>query len=461
MSRVHLRSVAFGTLLVTAMLAALMTWFAEAGSSEPLVPRAVLPFVASEPDVVPPTPFLSPTATPTPTPTSNPSPSPSPTAGGFDSARAIETSRYLSEEIGVRVAGTEAEQRAAEYIRGRFTDAGYAVELMPFVLGSGFAQASLSVRGQAVPARALLGSGEEAVTAPAVFAGLGSAADFAGEDLTGKVAIVNRGLLTFNQKATNAQAAGAIALIIINSEPGEFSGTLGATFSIPVIGVPGSYGPLVVAEAAAGHPMTVAVEIPRPTAINVIARPSAGDRCRVIVGGHYDTVPGSPGANDNASGTATAIELARATAGQPGVCFVAFSGEESGPWGSAWLVDRLRSEGRLPEHLVNLDVTGAGDGVEIVGSTGLRNRALALAAQIGIPARISMLPEGTSSDHASFQAAGVPAVMFTSGDFSLIHTPGDTVARLDEAEMDAVGEVALALVVELARNSPFLHGSPP
>src|SRR2546427_90728 len=59
---------------------------------------------------------------------------------------------------------------------------------------------------------------------------------------------------------------------------------------------------------------------------NVVAKPP-GKQCRLVVGGHYDSVPAGPGANDNASGTATAIEMARAMAADgtlDPVCFVLF-----------------------------------------------------------------------------------------------------------------------------------------
>lgn len=60
-----------------------------------------------------------------------------------------------------------------------------------------------------------------------VAVGLGRTEDFAGKDLTGKVALIQRGTISFTEKSLNAQAAGASAAIIYNNAPGNFGGTLG------------------------------------------------------------------------------------------------------------------------------------------------------------------------------------------------------------------------------------------
>lgn len=60
-----------------------------------------------------------------------------------------------------------------------------------------------------------------------VAAGLGRTEDFAGKDLTGKVALIQRGTISFTEKSQNAQAAGAAVAVIYNNAPGNFGGTLG------------------------------------------------------------------------------------------------------------------------------------------------------------------------------------------------------------------------------------------
>ena len=57
--------------------------------------------------------------------------------------------------------------------------------------------------------------------------GLGSAADLAGVEAAGAVLLLDRGVITFAEKALNAEAAGAVAVIIVNNRPGSFRGSLG------------------------------------------------------------------------------------------------------------------------------------------------------------------------------------------------------------------------------------------
>src|SRR5689334_17404875 len=64
-------------------------------------------------------------------------------------------------------------------------------------------------------------------------------------------------------------------------------------------------------------------------------------RARVLIGAHYDSVPGTPGADDNASGVAALVAATRAIGPREGVCFVAFDGEECGFIGSRALVAGL------------------------------------------------------------------------------------------------------------------------
>lgn len=82
----------------------------------------------------------------------------------------------------------------------------------------------------------------------------------------------------------------------------------------------------------------VSFELPNgSTSRNVVATWPGPARRRVLIGAHLDTVPGSPGANDNASGVAVVLELARVFAGTreaDGIRFVAFGAEETQPGGA-------------------------------------------------------------------------------------------------------------------------------
>jgi len=354
-----------------------------------------------------------------------------------------------------RVAGTPAELRAVEYLERTLASYGYEVERMPFTFENDpFRVGEVRVGGSPVEALTMAGSPGGTIEAPAVDIGLADDAGIGGRDLTGRIAVAERGSLTFAAKYRNAAAAGAIGLIVINNQPGPFSGNLTLEAAFPVVAVAREDGQAILAAARAGA--TLAIQAP-PTvgatgAYNVIARPPGQPACRVLVGGHFDTVPGAPGANDNASGTANVLELARAFAVDgpvPGLCFALFGAEESGLHGSKALVEQLRAAGSLPRYMVNLDVTGIGGRVEVIGDTPAAARAIELARQNGIAAVASALPPNAGSDHMSFAEAGVEIVFFTSGDFSTIHSPRDTADAIDRATLDAIGDAAYLTIRDL------------
>ncbi|MCL4241678.1 MAG: M28 family peptidase [Dehalococcoidia bacterium] len=251
-----------------------------------------------------------------------------------DGQRALAHVVELSKEP--RVSGTPAEARAATYIADQFRSSGYIVEVMEFEFeGDRFRAGEVTFDGQTIEALTLAGSPGGKVSAPAVFVGLADGEGIAGRDLTGKMAVAERGVLNFGVKYENVRVAGAVGLVVVNNRPGSFSGNLATGARIPVVAVSQEDGAAVVEAAKAGR--EIGLEAP-PTvgltkALNVIAKPAAGSRCAILVGGHFDTVPSAPGANDNASGTANVIELARALAVDgldEGVCFGAFGAEESG-----------------------------------------------------------------------------------------------------------------------------------
>lgn len=97
-----------------------------------------------------------------------------------------------------------------------------------------------------------------------VFAGLGTSADFEGKDLTGKTALISRGSITFAEKSLNAQAAGAVAVIIYNNEPGNFGGTLGSEGNyVPTMSISQEDGLALKAKAetAGSYPFTFGIEL--------------------------------------------------------------------------------------------------------------------------------------------------------------------------------------------------------
>lgn len=370
----------------------------------------------------------------------------------------MEHIRVLAGEIGVRETGTPEEQRAAEYIRDQLQRTGYraAIEAFPVEVPRDQSQVLGVPPGNAdLDALAMAGAPDGEARGRLVFAGLGRASDYAGIDARGAIVLVNRGVSTFREKAEVAQQAGAVAVIVANNQPGRFRGTIAGgspAIAIPVVSASSEDASLLDVTAQAGA--TIGVRALRKSdrfeSRNVVGRPS-DEPCTAYVGAHYDSVPRAPGANDNASGTAGMLELAR-TQRAAGVCFVAFGAEEVGLFGSEALVQAHGTQG--VRYMLNLDMIGVLDRPEVVASDEASSRTLAdraskAAAGVGVVMPRGSFPQFASSDHATFAKAGVPAVTLSSGDDQRMHTPGDDVAHISPEAVGTVLRAAAAILADL------------
>ena len=372
-----------------------------------------------------------------------------------DVDRAFEHLRVLAVDIGIRPAGTDAEREAAEYIASQLRDAGYVVDIEEFGTTYRGDHSSLATAGEgpSLQALALGGSRNGEATAPLVHAGLGDAEDFEGVDVSGAIALLDRGVVPFRDKSRNAQDAGAVGVVIVNHDPGLFGGTLGelSGVTIPVIGIAGQSREALLALAADGTPVTVTADIGRRevTSQNVVGR---NGECRGYLGAHYDSVPYGPGANDNASGTALIIELAH-THRVEGLCVIAFGAEEVGLLGSQAFVDAHDVSDTV--FMLNFDMVArigqrTHDGPRFVpGDAALAARGAAVADLLGYGIPVGDFPMGASSDHAIFEDAGVPSITVYSGGSDFIHTSLDTLDTVFREDLSIFLEVGTALLREL------------
>lgn len=160
---------------------------------------------------------------------------------------------------GTRVSGTKGHDDSADYAEKVFLDAGYKVTTQTFQFQSFIelpgTSLSRTAPAPAAPIAANImsysGSGDvtAAVRVPTNVLGCDAAA-FAGFP-AGNIALISRGTCTFATKATNAQAAGASAVVIYNNRAGPLNGTLGETFAlnIAVVGVEQTVGEQLAATA--------------------------------------------------------------------------------------------------------------------------------------------------------------------------------------------------------------------
>ncbi len=209
----------------------------------------------------------------------------------------------------------------------------------------------------------------------------------------------------------------------------------------------------------------------------------------LIIAAHYDTVMGSPGADDNASALAVMLEVARCIRDVPlsrEVRFIAFCLEEEDLLGSLAYVSSLRDASHDIAGAIVLECVGytcaeedsqrkptgvpvvvptVGDFLAIVGNQASAKLAATVAAaakervpdlktvSLTVPGNGEMLPDTRRSDHAAFWHYGYPAVMLTdTADFRNphYHRPTDTLDTLNLEFMEQVAQAVTATVIGLA-----------
>jgi hypothetical protein len=167
-----------------------------------------------------------------------------------------------------------------------------------------------------------------------------------------------------------------------------------------------------------------------------------------------------PGADDNASGVAVLLELARTMAGEPPrprpLVFAVVTAEEAGRIGSRHLMKTLAA-GTAPFACVNLDTVGRLDAgkLYVLNADSAREwRFIFMGVGYTTGAPIAVVSEPLdSSDQVSCLEIGVPAVQLFSGPNEDYHRPSDTVDRIDAAGMAVVAEAAHAAVGYLAERT--------
>ena len=204
----------------------------------------------------------------------------------------------------------------------------------------------------------------------------------------------------------------------------------------------------------------------------------------VIVGAHYDHLGRSArfsmsqssagqvhhGADDNASGTAAVIEMAKAAVAarnefRRSLVFMTFAGEEHGLLGSSHYVNNPTLPLDKTIAMINLDMVGRAGGRIMVDGLG---NAPAIEEDLKAAESSSSLslralrggPGAGASDDATFLLRKIPSINFFSGFHSDYHRPSDTWDKIDASGGAAVADLALALARQLANRAerpPFVE----
>ena len=280
---------------------------------------------------------------------------------------------------GIRTSGTPGYNQSVDYVVAQMTSYGYNVTVQPFQFQT-FIVLSPTILEQVSPPPAgpiinsifsYSGSGDVTAAVTHLAAPPGDAtpgcepADFAGFP-AGNIALISRGGCTFAIKATNANAAGATGVVIYNNAAGGINGTLGNGFTldIGVTSVTQAVGQQLA--ATPGLILRLKTDTFRgiATTYNVLAESKDGDPNNVVMAGaHLDSVNAGPGINDNGSGSAAILEVARQMAKikpRNMVRFAWWGAEESGLVGSTYYVNNLSQAERDRITLyLNFDMVGS------------------------------------------------------------------------------------------------------
>jgi hypothetical protein len=434
-------------------------------------------------------------------------------ARAFDAQDALQIVTALADpSFQGRHTGTPGEVKGAEYLAAAFQRAG----LQPGGDSGGYLQ-SLPVTVEEMAAVPVLDlTGASGAQTPLrfradfrpIFGGTAGAGDVQGpglfvgngHDLTG-LAVKGKILLATVQGSladldTRARQDGALGVLVTTGQAtllkGE--GRPPDTGALPVVELSQSGAAALLsgsghtreelnADLQAGKPLPsfplpwtihLAVSLVPPAQVqahNVLGILPGTDSSRtVVVGAHFEEIGPDPdgtvypAANDNASGTAVLLELARLLQNRrvrprATIVFAAWSGHEEGLFGSQFSIDHPRFPLAQTSLYLNLDTVGQGAGTQLdafaasAGAQGLVHTAQGMLQASGeaAPVRVSSNADGTSDD-LSFSQAGVPALALNWNGIiedGRLHTPADTATTVDPAKLRLTGQIA-ALVLQLA-----------
>jgi aminopeptidase YwaD len=235
-----------------------------------------------------------------------------------------------------------------------------------------------------------------------------------------------------------------------------------------------------------------AVDFENSRSFNIIGKPTDTPSIQkpFVLAAHYDTKPGTPGADDNASAVAALLEIARCLADHTfhtPIIFTAFTLEEYGFIGSRRFIENAVTRNEIFSGMISLEMLGyknsapqsqtyppyvdtekypdSGDFIAVVGNEpsaqltqslaeGMKQHVPSLKVEtLVVPGTGENFSEVRLSDHAPFWDAGIPAVMVTDTAFFRnphYHQPSDTLETLDmefiQENAEAVAETLKTLL---------------
>lgn len=386
--------------------------------------------------------------------------------------RIYETIKQFSATDNARITGFEGEKNTADYIIKQFKDMGLDVTEQSFPIKAfrciGTEVNIISPESKKINSQYLgfsISTPKEGITAEIVSGGKGANSELENAKVKGKLVLIKRGGGPFGSTTELAYVKGALGVIFYDAgQEQPMFATLLNPSKIPAVSISKSDGENIQSVLASGKSVKVTLKVDSETmdgtSKNIIATKKSKKQSNgknIIVGAHYDGVD-TPAANDNASGIATVLEVARVLSKHELDCdinFIAFGAEENGLLGSNYYVTSLSDEKKNSIiAMINLDMVGVGD---TLGVHTASESAKSLPADLAVSCMNKFKYKSVRtamelSDHVPFETAGIPVAFFDYEKDDNLHTDKDTIDKIQKENLLRVSNVVINICMEIGKN---------
>ena len=409
------------------------------------------------------------------------------TAPGSANARRIMEHVERLCELGDRFAGQPGDGPAADYVEQSLRSEGLQIERSGAELIT-FREDHCSLAladGTPLDATSAYYSPSTPgpIDAPLIYIGSGTEQSFEGSDVRGAIVVLEEDALGYElfwlgKYAERAAARGAAGIVVIHPFPWSYRMTMefgGADLSkpfaepsVPSVAISATSALRMMSAIAAGSPMarfdlrTVVAPCMSDSVAGVLPGTKHPEQ-RVIVLAHRD-IPIVPGANDNGSGTAAILELARMLADHPAersIVLLSVAGEEGRAQGTARYIEALGDEIANVKAAISIDMIAAGGPLRIVEEIHWPDRPKPAAFTDWL---MEMLEQSADrfgyqleryrteagADAGRFLDAGAPSAWFWKPDDFRYHSREDKPEYMDANAVKATAEIVADTILTIA-----------
>jgi aminopeptidase YwaD len=406
---------------------------------------------------------------------------------------AYEHVRYIADQIGPRIFGTAPEKKTAKYVLSKFEEYGVNARIETFGV-TGFVPKGTKLEIvkpmqreiNCVPLMYSDVTPPDGIVGQLACVNVETDAKLRHKDIANKIVLVRAPpdhLLTYRETADKVAKHGAAGIIFFSREGSATSFSLNPneTSRVPSISISSEDGQNLLMHLAAEREVIVKLQVTatkdKVESCNVIGgiKGTTLPQQKIVLSAHQDSVINSPGANDDASGVAAVLELARIMAEKKPkrtIAFIVFGAEEPYPYyfGSWSYVQKHKDELTNIISVLNFDMIGVGakidnrpclkttavcQGKNLKTAGWLENYILQKGKELGY--EFHPLEALGYSDQVPFLFNNVPAVQFRWMDDPWYHSSDDKSINVDPKKISTMALVAGTTAWKLA-NAPKLPG---